>query len=175
MRNKFNLTVLHTLLFSVLLFTIYSCSDDKTPLTPVGPEAKTINGTVNFVDTNFILSGGTYLISAYPSTGWPPMGGPAAFDTIKITRSNNILNKSYDYKLKDLNPGDYVVSVGFRKISGGQSPIMSVYGCDTLRFLNGAGSSCFLAPPLKAVIGSNNEGTEGINLLSWSDTTKKVY
>jgi len=152
---------------------LYSCSDDETtPVQATGPEANTINGTVSFVDTNFVLSGGSYLISAYPSSGWPPMGGPTAYDTIKITRTNNILNKSYSYKLRDVSSGDYVISVGFRKATGGQSPIMSVYGCDTARAQY---STCFLNPPLKATIGSQNQGTEGINLLSWSDTTKKVY
>ncbi len=160
----------------LLMISVYSCSEDSTTNpTPVGPAAKTINGTVTFVDTNFVLTGGTYLISAYPSTGWPPMAGPAAFDTIKITRTNNVPNLSYGYTLKDLNPGNYVVSVGFRKTTGGQSPIMSVYGCDTARFLNGAGSSCFLNPPKNATIGAENQGTEGINMLSWSDTTKKVF
>lgn len=159
----------------MLLALANSCSDDDKSTTPAGPDARTINGTVNFVDTNFILSGGTYLISAYPSTGWPPTGGPTAYDTIKITRTNNVLNLSYNYKLKDLNSGNYVVSVGFRKTTGGQSPIMSVYGCDTARFLNGAGSSCFLSPPKHATIGASGEGTEGINMLSWSDTAKKVY
>jgi len=174
LRNKFYSPFFQAILFSLLLFTVYSCSEDSIIL-PLGPEARSINGTVNFVDTNFILSGGSYLISAYPSSGWPPMGGPTAFDTIKINRTGNILNKNYTYKLKDLNPGDYVVSVGFRKVVGGQSPIMSVYGCDTARFLNGAGSSCFLSPPLKASIGAQNQGTDGINMLSWSDTAKKIF
>ncbi|MBS1518489.1 MAG: hypothetical protein JSS91_10425 [Bacteroidetes bacterium] len=168
-------------LFSVLLaviitVSVYSCSEDNNTVTPPsGPADKTINGTVNFVDTNFILTGGTYLISAYPSTGWPPMAGPTAYDTLKISRTNNVLNLSYNYTLSDINPGDYVISVGFRKTTGGQSPIMSVYGCDTARFLNGAGSSCFLSPPLKATIGSSNQGVDGINMLSWSDTAKKVF
>lgn len=117
MRNTSYSSLIQAILFSLLLFTVYSCSDDSI-IPPLGPELKSINGTVNFVDTNFILSGGSYLISAYPSTGWPPMGGPTAFDTIKITRTNNTLNKSYTYKLKDLNPGDYVVAVGFRKVVG---------------------------------------------------------
>ncbi len=167
--------VLQGLCILLLLALASSCKDDSNP-TNTGPAAKTINGTVNFVDTSFILSGGTYLISAYPSTGWPPTGGPAAYDTIHLTTSNlGEFNLSYNYQLKDLNPGMYVVSVGFRKSTGGQSPIMSVYGCDTARFLNGAGSSCFLSPPKHAEIGSNGEGTEGINMLSWSDTAKKVY
>lgn len=154
----------------ILIVLAYSCSDDPTQ--PVGPEARSINGMVNFVDTNFILTGGSYLIAAYPSTGWPPMGGPAAFDTIKLSRTGNILNKSYNYKLRDLNPGDYVVTVGFRKLTGGQSPIISVYGCDTARAQY---SQCFLNPPKRATIGPENQGTENINMLSWADTTKKVF
>lgn len=173
MRKTFFSPLIKGLCAAALIFTVYSCSDDDKTVTPTGPEAKTINGNIRFVDTNFILTGGTYLISAYPSTGWPPMSGPAAYDTIHVTRTNNVLNLSYNYQLKDLNPGDYVVSVGFRKSTGGQSPIMSVYGCDTARAING--SMCFLNPPLKATIGANNEGVEGISMISWSDTTKKVY
>lgn len=158
----------------VLLFaSIYSCSEDDDPITPSGPADSTISGTVIFVDTNFILSGGTYLISAYPSSGWPPMAGPSAYDTLRINRVNNVLNLVYSYTLKNLNPGNYVVSVGFRKATGGQSPIMSVYGCDTARAIYG--STCFLNPPLNAVIGSEGQGVESINMISWSDTAKKVY
>lgn len=167
--KKLSTAFLRLLVVSLLVASVYSCSDDdETPLTPVGPDAKSINGTVTFVDNNF-TTGGVFLISAYPTSGWPPTGGPAAYDTLNVTSST----LSYNYKLVDLNPGDYVVSVGFRKITGGQSPIMSVYGCDTARFASG--STCFLNPPQKATIGSNNEGVENINMLSWADTTKKVY
>ncbi len=159
----------------LLMLSAYNCSDDNTPITIVGPDAKSINGKVTFVDTNFILSGGTYLISAYEETSWPPAGPPNAYDTIKITRTNNILNLDYNYKLVDLNPGSYVVAVGFRKATGGQSPIMSIYGCDTLRAIYPAGSACLLDPSKKAMIGSNNQGTAGIDMLSWSDTTNKIY
>lgn len=160
------------MVISALLLTAYSCSDDD-PVnpTPVGPENNSINGFVTFVDTNFITSGGVYLISAYPSVSWPPMGGPSAYDTIDVSTSR----LTYEYKLVGLSTGTYVVSVGFRKTTGGQSPIMSVYGCDTARFLNGAGSSCFLNPPLNAIIGTNNEGVEGIDMLSWADTTNKIF
>lgn len=137
-----------------------------------GASLNSIKGIVTFVDTNFVLTGGNYLISAYPSTGWPPMAGPTAFDTIKVIRTNNILNTNYNYKLININPGAYIVSVTYRKITGGQSPILSVYGCDTVRFQY---SSCFLNPPLSANIGSNNQGVGGINMISWADTAKKVY
>jgi len=173
---KFKLKIFEILVITLLFVSVYSCSDDDTnPVTPTGPDAKSINGKVTFVDTNFILTGGTYLISAYPSTGWPPTGGPAAYDTILITRTNNVLNLVYDYKLIDLNPGNYVVSVGFRKTSGGQSPIMGIYGCDTARAIYPAGLACLFTPSKYATIGSENQGTAGIDFLSWSDTTKKIY
>lgn len=172
--NKiFNNPLLSAVFVLLITITIYSCSDDENNvIVPVGPAANTVNGVVTFVDTNFILTGGTYLISAYPSTGWPPMSGPTAFDTISIKRTNNVLDLQYSYTLKDLNPGSYVISVGFRKATGGQSPIMSVYGCDTARAQY---SPCFLSPPKNATIGTENQGTEGISMLSWSDTTNKVY
>jgi len=138
-------------------------------------DAGTIKGMVTFVDTNFVLSGGIYLISAYPSTGWPPMGGPTSYDTISITRTNKILDLIYNYKIQNVNTGDYVVSIGFRKNSGGQSPLMSVYGCDTLRTIYPGGIECFLNPTLKATIGPLNEGATGIDMISWSDTAKKIY
>ena len=176
MKKKFSFKLFEVIIIALLFVSIYSCSDDDTnPVTPTGPDAKSINGKVTFVDTNFILTGGTYLISAYPSTGWPPTGGPAAYDTILITRTNNVLNLVYDYKLIDLNPGNYVVSVGFRKTTGGQSPIMSIYGCDTARAIYPAGLACLFAPSKYATIGSENQGTAGIDMLSWSDTTKKIY
>lgn len=177
MKKKFSFKLFEIVIIALLFVSIYSCSDDddNNPVTPTGPDAKTINGKVTFVDTNFILSGGTYLISAYPSSGWPPTGGPAAYDTINITRTNNVLNLVYNYKLIDVNPGDYVVSVGFRKNSGGQSPIMGIYGCDTLRAIYPGGATCLLNPSKKATIGAENQGTAGIDFLSWSDTTKKIF
>ena len=173
---KFKLKIFEILVIALLFVSVYSCSDDDTnPVTPIGPDAKSINGKVTFVDTNFILTGGTYLISSYPSTGLPPTGGPADYDTILITMTNNVLNLVYDYKLIDLNPGNYVVSVGFRKASGGQSPIMSIYGCDNARAIYPAGLACLFAPSKYATIGTENQGTAGIDMLSWSDTTKKIY
>ena len=174
MKKFFKSSLFQAVILSLLMVTVYSCSED-TVTPPAGPDAKSINGTVNFVDTNFINSGGIYLISAYPVAGWPSTGGPAAYDTINITRTNNVSNKSYNYKLVDRNSGEYVVSIGFSKTLGSQSYNMTVYECDTARFLNGAGSDCFLSNPGRATIGANNEGVEGISMLSWSDTAKKVY
>ena len=153
----------------VITLLVYSgCSD--TVVTPPAPDVNQIRGTVTFVDTNFVPSGGSYLIAAYSS--WPPTGGPTAFDTIKITSTGGAVNKSYNYTLVGLNTGDYVVSVGYRKNTPGQSPIMSVYGCDTARAQN---SGCWLNPPLKATIGASNQSAININMLSWADTTNKIF
>lgn len=152
------------LLITLLVYS--GCSD--TTVTPA-PDVNQIRGTVTFVDTNFILTGGTYLIAAYSS--WPPMGGPTSFDTINITSTGGSLNTSYNYTLVGLNPGDYAVSVGFRKATGGQSPVMSIYGCDTARAMF---SNCWQNPS-KATIGANNQSAVNINMLSWADTTNKIF
>lgn len=170
----------HLGLFVIVAFVgilINSCGEDTiitnnpptTPDTACTDSTLTglmIKGRVSFVDTNFIRSGGIYLISAYPESGWPPTGGPSAYDTVRI--SGNNLN--YCYTLSNLPSAQkYVVSVGFRKASGGQSPIMGIYGCDTSHSF-----SCLLSPTLKADL-SGGSGVRYINFLSWSDTAKKIY
>lgn len=177
MKNTF---LKHLMVFTIVAFVgilINSCGDDTiitnnpptTPDTACTDSTLTglmIKGRVTFVDTNFIRTGGVYLISAYPESGWPPVGPPSSYDTIRI--SGNNLN--YCYTLSNLPTADkYVVSVGWRKQTGGQSPIMSVYGCDTLHSM-----SCLMNPPLKADLTSGS-GVRFINMLSWADTTKKIF
>lgn len=160
----------HLGLFVIVAFVgiiINSCGEDTVTNTGNNNptyDAKSINGTVTFVETGFVDSG-SYLISAYPESGWPPMGGPAAYDTLPVTAGQT----AYNYKLTDLPNGKYVISVGFRKNTGGQSPIMGIYGCDTSHSF-----TCLLNPTLKAEI-VNEAGVGNINFLSWADTTNKIY
>ncbi|MBN8584763.1 MAG: hypothetical protein J0M37_06665 [Ignavibacteria bacterium] len=159
----------HLGLFVIVAFVgiiINSCGDDTTTNNNTTPtyDANSVNGTVTFVETGFIDSG-SYLISAYPESGWPPMAGPSAYDTISVVAGQS----AYNYKLVGLTDGNYVISVGFRKMSGGQSPIMGIYGCDTLHSM-----SCLFSPTLKATI-TNNAGVGNINFLSWADTTNKIF
>ena len=160
----------HLMLFVIVAFAgilINSCGED-TVINNTNPtyDAKSINGTINFVETSFLdSSSGSYLIAAYPESGWPPLGGPTAFATIPVVNGT----ASYNYKLTDLADGNYVVSVGFRKNTGGQSPIMGIYGCDTSHSF-----TCLLTPTLKASI-TNSAGVGNINFLSWADTTNKIY
>ncbi len=167
MKTKFIGNFLFVLCAAALLTVAYSCKSDDV-ITTVLPDANTISGTVTFADSNFIATGGTYLISAYAS--WPPMGPPATYDTIKINRNSSTgkWNQAYDYKLKGLNNGDYAIAVGFRKATGGQSPIMGIFGCDTTH------NTCVLTTTMRAGI-VNNAGVTGINFTSWADTTKKLY
>ena len=161
----------HFGLFVIVAFVgiiINSCGDDTTiSNNPPTYDAKSVNGTVTFVETGFLDStSGSYLIAAYPESGWPPMGPPAAFATIPVVNGT----AAFNYKLTDLADGNYVISVGFRKNTGGQSPIMGIYGCDTLRGF----TPCLQNPTLKATI-SNSAGVGSINFLSWADTTNKIF
>ncbi|HJY63310.1 MAG TPA: hypothetical protein VJ455_04070 [Ignavibacteria bacterium] len=171
-------TNLFSLLFAVLIaLFIYSCGEDSILNTTTNPpdtsctdttlEVSKIKGKVTFVDTNFIRTGGVYLISAYPRSSWPPMGPPTSYDTLRIS-GNNL---SYCYSLQGITGADtnYVVTIGFRKTTGGASPVMSVYGCDTNHNI-----SCWLMNPATVRVGSTS-GARYINMLSWSDTTKKLY
>ena len=160
---NFSLVVL---ILSVITIA-YSCKSDDV-ITPSGPDANSINGNLTFADTNFISTGGTYLIAAYST--WPPMSGPSSYDTVRISRNSTTgkWNQSYTYKLLSVANGSYAVSVGFRKAAGGQSPIMGVYGCDTTH------NSCVVTTTSRATI-SSNAGVSGIDFTCWADTTKKLY
>ena len=166
MNTSFKTHSIFFILTIVAAVFIYSCGSDTTTNnnTTVTFDVNTINGTITFAETNFI-PGGSYLISAYPESGWPPMSGPSAYDTIHVSTGQT----AYNYKLVGLNDGKYVVSVGYRKATGGQSPIMGIYGCDTSHSF-----TCLLSPTLKADI-SGNAGVGNINFLSWADTTNKIY
>lgn len=170
MKTKFFANFSLVVLILSVLTIAYSCKSDDV-VTVVLPDANTINGTVTFADTGFISTGGVYLISAYGT--WLPAGPPNAYDTIKINRNSTTgrWNTSYSYKLKGLpDNGSFAVAVGFRKSTGGQSPIMGVYGCDTTH--NGCAGSSTLTG--RATI-TNGAGVAGIDFSSWADTTKKLY
>ncbi|HCA42693.1 MAG TPA: hypothetical protein DEP28_05510 [Bacteroidetes bacterium] len=170
MKNSLTLYALIMMFFTII--SINGCSNKDNPVTPVGPENNTISGEITFVDTNFITTGGKYNISAFPNPSVPPtywFGPPTSFDTLVIFKESGVYKARYT--LKSVSNGSYVVAVGFRKDTGGQSPIMGVYGCDTARSSNG--SMCFLNPTRVNI--TDNAGVTGINFLSWADTTKKVY
>lgn len=167
MKTKFIANFVFVILALSVLSIAYSCKSDDTTVTPSGPDNNSINGTLTFVDTGFVSTGGTYLIAAYSS--WPPMAGPSSYDTVRISRNaTGRWNQTYSYKLSSVANGSYALSVGFRKATGGQSPIMGVYGCDTTH------NMCVVTTTSRATI-TNNAGVTGIDFMCWADTTKKLY
>ena len=167
MKKNFLVNIAKIAFFVVIVTIAYSCSKDEI-ISVILPDANTISGTVTFADTGFVSTGGTYLISAFAS--WPPMSAPSAYDTIKISRNTTTgrWNTAYSYKLKGINDGNYVVTTGFRKNVGGQSPILGVNGCDTTH------NSCVVTTTTRVAI-TGNAGVAGVNFVSWADTTKKLY
>jgi len=163
-RKTIKTNILFLVLAVLTTAILYSCKDDTVTTTQAtsGP----ISGSVRFVDSNnFITTGGSYLISAYPKTAWPPTAGPTAYDTIPVAQNQG----TYSYTLVGLPFTEYVVSVGFRKDVGGQSPIMGIYGCDTSHSF-----TCLMTPSAFANV-QNGSGVSNINFLSWADTTNKIY
>lgn len=153
---------------------MYSCSNtDSTPVTPSGPAANTINGTVTFADTNFgAVSVGYYDIAAF--TSWPPSGPPASNDSLVISKVNGKYQATY--KIKSVGVGvdsaKYVIAIGWRRRTGGASPTMGIYGCDTMHYIPPT-YTCPLSPSKVTI--RNNAGVDGINVLSWADTTKRIF
>lgn len=164
--------VLSALLLS-LLTLVYSCKSDDVVTPSTGPANNTINGTVTFADTNFGSSAvGYYDIGAFSS--WPPSGPPASNDSLKISKVGGKYQATFS--LKSLGVGvdsaKYVIAVGWRRISGGASPTMGIYGCDTAHYTPPT-STCPLNPTKITI--KNNVGVDGSNMISWADTTKRIF
>ncbi|CAF3782544.1 unnamed protein product, partial [Rotaria sp. Silwood1] len=155
-----------------ILTIAYSCSD--TTVTPAtGPEANSIAGTVTFADTNFgAVPVGYYDIAAFSS--WPPSGPPAANDSLIISKVDG--KYKANYTIRGLGTGvdsaKYTIAIGWRRRTGGASPTMGIYPCDTAHY-NPVTSPCPFSPT-KVVIRSN-AGVNGVNVLAWADTTKRIF
>lgn len=174
MKSKTHQKFINAFIIVMLFMAAYSCSDSDSgsnnPNTPTGPEANSISGTITFADTNFATSGGYYDISAFPSTGWPPMAGPTQNDSLVITKVGNTYQANY--KLSNLPDGNYVLTTAWIRLpyNPANSTIgLGTYGCDTSRSF-----SCIFGAPGTVAI-TNNRGVENINFLSWADTLKRIY
>lgn len=163
-------------LSAVLLIAVtllYSCKSDDVVNPTTGPANNTINGTVTFADTLFGSNAvGYYDIGAFSS--WPPSGPPNGNDSLKISKVGGKYQATYS--IKGLGVGQdsakFVVAVGWRRISGGASPTMGIYGCDTSHY-NPVTNPCPISPT-KIVI-RNNAGVDGSNMISWADTNKRIF
>lgn len=155
------------LCFLLITSVFYSCKDDT--VTPSGPEAKSISGTITFADTNIMHSSGYYDVSAFPRSGWPPMAGPIQNDSLILTKVNNKYQATY--KIQNLPDGEYVITSAWIKLPYNPATStygLGLYGCDTSHSF-----SCIGSPGTVTI--SNSIGVENVNFLSWADTTDRTY
>jgi hypothetical protein len=157
-------------LYSVIIIAIAllsGCSKDDTNPTSSNPtyDAYSINGTLTFVDTNFIsdTTNGAYYVAVFST--WP--GPPAAYSKIFPTKSNG--KYTANYKVVVTANGGYVVSTAWIKKNPYASLILGVYdvaGKDTSR------ASLTGSHPLATI--ADGKGVGNINYNSYIDTTYKL-
>lgn len=157
-------------LYSVIIIAIAilsGCSNNDSNPTTSDPsyDNYSINGTLTFVDTNFIsdTTNGAYYVAVFSS--WP--GPPAAYSKIFPTKTNG--KYSANYKVLVTADGNYVVSTAWIKKTPYASLILGVYdvaGKDTSR-------ASLLGPHPTANI-SGGKGIGNINYNSYIDTTYKL-
>lgn len=168
MKKKVILNLFTIGFIAMLLVFAYNCNSDS----PITVQVNTITGTITFVDSNFGSSTvGYYDIAAF--TSWPPTGPPSADDSLVITKVGNEWHGTYS--MEGVNNGRYFIAVGWRRITGGASPVMGIYGCDTAHIPPVGTSTCPIdtAQMFKVII--NNNSASNIDFLSWADTTKKIF
>lgn len=147
----------------MVMVSLYSCSsDDTNPVTSVTYDANTINGTVSFVDTNYIAdtTNGSYYVAAFAT--WP--GPPSALAKIVPVKSNGKFTATY--KIVVSQNGNYIVSTAWVKNNPYASYILGVYdvaGKDTSR------ASLLGSHPTANI--SDGKGIGDINYNSYIDTT----
>lgn len=172
MKTKFIGNLLFIICAIAIISIAYSCKSDDIVAPVTGPENNTISGTVYFADTLFGSNAvGYYDIAAFSS--WPPAGAPSANDSLELVKVGG--KYQANYTIKGLGVGvdsaKYVIAVGWRRLTGGASPVMGIYGCDTAHY---TGPSSCPGNPSKIVI-RNNAGVTGQNMISWADTTKRIF
>lgn len=135
-----------------------------------GPQPNSISGTITFVDNFFVGPPYYYVAGAYTLNSWPPseFTHPYRFDSLIIQQSGNVYTANY--KITGLPDGAYYIASSFRMRTLVQGSILGTYGCDTSRIQY---STCAITP-IQVNISGNN-GIEGINFLSWSDSTKSIF
>jgi hypothetical protein len=158
----------------LISFTIFSCKSDTTnPVYTSGTtyDAYSINGTITFVDNNFIPDtvNGYYDISAFSS--WPPTGNATASAKLKPVLSGGKYTASYKIIVPN---GSFTLTSAYIKLPYGAGSVLGlgmydVAGNDTTHNLG-----IIYGSHPKATI-TNGAGIGNINFNSWIDTTKKIY
>ncbi|MCX7878960.1 MAG: hypothetical protein N2510_10040 [Ignavibacteria bacterium] len=155
-------TFILTISVFILVF-LFSCGSDTVNNPgnpPAGPDPNSINGTVNFLDSGIVPSGGYYSILAF--TNWPPTSQYSALDSLEITGPPYKAN----YKLAGLNNGTYYLVIGWTKIpyGPGANYVLGLYNCNP---------PSLMCNPTPVTI-ENNNGVANINPVAYLDTARKI-
>lgn len=130
-----------------------------------GPPPNSISGIITFADTNFLPPPFYYKVGAFAD--WPPLAA-YNYDSLSIMLVGNTYQARY--RIPMLPSGQYRIAVFPEIGSLSGFSILGIYGCDTVHV---EFSNCPLDPTTVSII--NNWGVEGINFLSWADTTKSIF
>ncbi len=122
-----------------------------------------VTGYVTFTDTN-LCKGGYYAISMYRNKTNPFDTLPLRSDSLTMTKQQN-LYKCY-YKFSGVTSGSYYFAVTFIRTPFNPNrlvPVLGSRGCDT-------NHSC----TAHILVAFPNHSYEDCNILSWTDTLKKL-
>lgn len=145
-------------LFVFFLNSFSGCGD-----TGVQSSGDHVSGYVTFTDMN-LISGGYYAISLYAKKTNPFDTLPIRSDSLVMTQNGNIY-KDY-FKMSGIANGDYYFAVTWIKypVVPNLVPIvLGTRGCDTNRQCTN-----------HTVVPFPNYSYDDCNILSWTDTTKRL-
>ncbi len=126
-----------------------------------------LTGYITHFDTNLILSGGYYSISLFSTDSVVPFNKiPVRTDSLRLTRRNDLIVYETPYSMEGIAAGKYYVAATWSRYPRVQNEIpivLGIYGCDT-----SANCTNYIE-----VTYPNFDGNFR-NILSWSDTTRKM-
>ena len=126
-----------------------------------------LSGYVTHFDTNLILSGGYYSISLFSSDSVVPFNKiPVRTDSLRITRRHDYICYETTYSMEGIPAGKYYVAATWSRYPRVQNEIpavLGIYGCDTA-------ANC---TNYTEITYPNFDGNFR-NIISWSDTTRKM-
>jgi hypothetical protein len=146
------------LLFIAWVHSFQGCDDSS-----VQDSGDHINGYVTFTDTS-LIGGGYYAISMYKNRANPFDTLPLRSDSLTLSKDGNRY-KSF-FKFSGVSSGQYYFGVTWIKYPVNPAlkpPVLGTRGCDTNHNCN---SHILISFP--------NYSYEDCNILSWTDTTKKL-
>ena len=145
---------------SLFFLLIQSCSNPAD----MNPPGDQMSGYVTHINDN-LIPGGFYSVSLYSADSVNPFNRvPVATDSLNLTLRQNVFETVYS--MTGIQSGNYYVAATWSRYPRIQNEVpivLGIYGCDTSK-------SC---STYKVIMFPNYEGVFR-NILSWTDTTKRL-